>query len=321
MFDFIGVAVVVAVALFGYWLATRSSRVRNPFLKWIALAPSLFLASVGVVLFVLALVGYWRINRPGARPSPSAAKVEITPARVARGQQMSAVCGGCHSTKLGGPLVGRNFFEGGDGPPVGTIYAANLTAAGEIRTWTDGELIRAIREGVHKSGRSLAIMPSKAFHNMSDEDVQSIVAFLRSQPPQGQSSPPTKLNVVGALFFGLGVAETSAQPAITHPVIAPAPGPTAEYGKYLVAIAICADCHGVDLGGRVPRLPGPPRAPNIKAIVAAWSEDGFVRTFRTGVDPANHTVLPQMPWRSISNFASDDDLKAMYAYLRTLSPQ
>ena len=57
MFDFIGLAVLVAVALFGYWLATRLRRVRNPFLRWLALGPSLFLASVGGVLFVLALVG------------------------------------------------------------------------------------------------------------------------------------------------------------------------------------------------------------------------------------------------------------------------
>lgn len=320
MFDFMGVAVLVAIALLGYWLATRANRIRRPFLKWLALAPSLLLASVGVVLFVAALVGYWRINYPGGRPAASSAKVEITPARVARGQQLTAVCGECHSTKLGGPLHGHDFFEDG-GPPVGTIYAPNLTPAGEIRTWTDGELIRAIREGIHKSGRSLAIMPSKAFHNMSDEDVQSIVAYLRSQPPQGDASPPTKLNVVGALFFGLGVAETSAQPAITHPVVAPPRAATAAYGKYLVTIADCASCHGDDLGGRAPRLPGPPAAPNIKSIVSAWPEDGFVRTFRTGVDPANHTLLPQMPWRSVANFASDDDLRAIYAYLRTLSPQ
>ncbi|HXV17904.1 MAG TPA: cytochrome c, partial [Gemmatimonadaceae bacterium] len=128
-------------------------------------------------------------------------------------------------------------------------------------------------------------------------------------------------NVVGALFFGLGAAETSAQPPITRPVIAPPSGPTAQYGKYLVTIAGCGTCHGDDLGGRVPRLPGPPAAPNIKAIVSTWPEDGFVRTFRTGVDPANHTVLPQMPWRTVGNFASDDDLRAIYAYLRTLSPQ
>lgn len=317
MFDFIGVAVLVAVALLGYWLASRSTRVRAPVLKWLALAPSLLLASLGVVLFVGALIGYWQLNRPGQRPPLSRAGVEITPVRVARGQQLSAVCGECHSTRLAGPLLGHDFFEGG-GPPVGTIYAPNLTPAGEIRTWTDGEVIRAIREGIHKSGRSLAIMPSKGFHNMSDEDVQSLVAYLRSQPPVGKESPPTKLNVVGALFFGLGVAETSAQPAITHPVIAPSRGPTAAYGKYLVTIADCATCHGEDLGGRVPRGPGPPGAPNIKAIVSAWTEDGFVRTFRTGVDPANHTVLPQMPWRSVANFASDDDLKAIYSYLRTL---
>jgi mono/diheme cytochrome c family protein len=319
MFDFIGVVVLASIGLLGYWLASRANRIRNRLLKWIALAPSLLLSSLGISLLVTALVGYWQINRPGRRNVPSQVNVAVTQARVARGHQLSAVCGECHSIKLGGALIGRDFFAEG-GPPVGRIYAPNLTPAGEIQTWTDGEIIRAIREGIHKSGRALTIMPSKAFHHLSDEDVQSLVAYLRSQPREGKTSPSTKLNVVGALFFGLGLAQTSAQTAIDHQVIAPPPGPTADYGKYLVAIGNCADCHGDDLGGKSPSGPGPPPGPNIKAIVAAWNEDGFIRTFRTGVDPANHTVLPGMPWRSISNFASDDDLKAIYAYLRTLSP-
>jgi mono/diheme cytochrome c family protein len=181
-------------------------------------------------------------------------------------------------------------------------------------------LVRAIREGVHKDGRALVIMPSKAFHSMSDEDVQSIVAYLRSQPPAGTRSPPTKMNVLGASFLGLGMAETSAQPSITHPVVAPAAGPTADYGKYLVAIGNCADCHGADLHGKAPTGPGPPAAPNIAAIVSAWKQDGFVRTFRTGVDPGGHQVSKFMPWKSIGGFAGDDDLGAMYKYLRTLKP-
>jgi mono/diheme cytochrome c family protein len=318
MFDFIGMVVLAAIALVGYLLARRASRIRNSLLKWIALAPSLLLSTLGIVVSVMALLGYWQINRPGRRDA-SPAKVAVTQERVARGKQLSAVCGECHAIKFGGPLIGHDFFEG-EGPPVGTVYAPNLTPAGEIGTWTDGELIRAIREGIHKSGRALAIMPSRAFHHMSDEDVQSVVAYLRSLPPEGKTSPPTRLNVLGALFFGMGVAATSAQPAIDRAVIAPPRGPTAEYGKYLVAIGNCAECHGDDLGGMASSGPGPAPAPNIKAIVATWTEDGFIRTFRTGVDPANHTVLPGMPWRSISNFASDDDLKAVYAYLRTLSP-
>jgi mono/diheme cytochrome c family protein len=244
----------------------------------------------------------------------------MTPERIARGKQISAICGECHSAKLGGPLVGQNFFANGEGPPVGTLYAPNLTPAGEISEWSDGEVIRAIREGVHQSGRMLLIMPSKAFHHMSDEDVQSVVAYLRSQPPAGTRSPAARINVLGAEFFGTGMFPTYAQPSITAPVVAPRAGPDAVYGKYLVSIANCADCHGEDLRGRAPKGPGPPAAPNMIAIASQWDADGFVKTFRTGVDPRGHKLAPGMPWQSIANFASDDDLRAIYYYLKTLRP-
>ena len=157
------------------------------------------------------------------------------------------------------PLVGRNFGEGG--PPVGRLHAPNLTPAGEIGDWSDGEVIRAIREGVHKSGRPLVIMPSEIFHDLSDTDVQAIVAYLRSQPAVQPATPPTKLNVVAALFIGAGVFHTSAQMPITQPLVAPAEGASADYGKYLVSILGCRACHGENLEGRKPGGPGRRRGP------------------------------------------------------------
>jgi hypothetical protein len=69
-----------------------------------------------------------------------------------------------------------------------------------LADWSDGEIVRAIRQGVHRSGRSLLIMPSSSWHNLSDEDVQSIVAYLRSLPPEGSSTPPDRLNALGAVL-------------------------------------------------------------------------------------------------------------------------
>jgi mono/diheme cytochrome c family protein len=319
MFDLTGMLILAAVAALFFFAAKRASRIRHGVLRWLALGPSIFLASIAVALIVCGAIGFRILNSTGSHPIDANLKVEATPERLARGEQLSAICGECHSTKLGGPLVGRNFFEGG-GPPVGTLYAPNLTPAGEISEWTDGEVIRAIREGVHQDGRALIIMPTKSFHNMSDDDVQSVVAYLRSQPSAGKRSPAAKLNVVGALFFGLGIAETSVQPAITHPVVAPPRGDDATHGKYLLSIANCTECHGEDLRGRAPKGPGPPAAPNMIAIVSTWNADGFVKTFRTGTDPGGHKITREMPWQSIARFASDDDLKAIYAYLRSLNP-
>jgi len=319
MFDVAGMMILAAVAALFFFAAKRASRIRNRALRGLALGPSIFLSSIAVVLIICGVIGFRILNSTGSHPVDANLKVAATPERVARGEQISAICGECHSAKLGGPLVGRNFFEGG-GPPVGTLYAPNLTPAGEITGWTDGELIRAIREGVHQSGRALIIMPSNSFHNMSDDDVQSIVAYLRSRPPAGTRSPAAKLNVVGALFIGLGMAETSVQPAITDPVIAPPREANAAYGRYLLSIGHCTDCHGEDLRGRAPDGPGPPAAPNMIAIASAWDADGFVKTFRTGTDPGGHKLIGEMPWQSVARFASDNDLRAIHAYLKSLKP-
>lgn len=51
-----------------------------------------------------------------------------------------------------------------------------------------------------------------------------------------------------------------------------------------------------------------------------WTEDMFVKAMRTGRHMGvSREILPPMPWTSIRQ-ASDEDLKAMYAYLRTVAP-
>ena len=102
--------------------------------------------------------------------------------------------------------------------------------------------------------------------------------------------------------------------------MAPAEGTSADYGKYLVSVVGCHTCHGEHLAGRKQVGPGPPSGPNLTMIVPKWSREDFVKTLRTGVDPYNHTLLPGMPWKAISAFARDEDLEAIYAYLRGLTP-
>lgn len=325
MFDFIGVLILIMlVAVFGF-LTTRAWKLKKALLKWTGVFISGLLTLVPVALFVLALIGFSKLN---ARYDNPVAVIQVagTAAQIARGEQLANTCTSCHSPGNELPLSGSNFATKFDFPPMGTLYAPNLTPSGNIKDWTDGEVIRAIREGVHKDGRSLLIMPSGGFQNMSDEDVQALVAYLRSQPATGGPTPNNQFNLLGAIFMNLSDFRTAQKPVGN--VTAPLAG-TPEYGRYMVDIIGCRDCHGDQLQGRLDTgQPGPPAGPNLTLILPQWTEEQFMNFFNTGTLPGGGQVPiltlksgfsePRMPWTMVRAATTDDELKAMYAYLHSL---
>jgi len=327
MFDFVGVLVlVVLVALFGF-LATRAWRLKNGLLRWGGVVLSGLLTVIPLLLLALALIGFARLNQHFSNPAAQV-RVAGTPAQLARGQQLAHICAGCHSPDGRPVLSGVDFVSTFGFLPVGTFYAPNLTPSGNIRDWTDGEVIRAIREGVHQNGRSLLIMPSENFRHMSDEDVQAVVAYLRSQPPTGGPTPENQWNVLGAIFLNLSDFRTAQSPV--SGVTAPPPG-TPEYGHYLVSIIGCADCHGEQLQGRVDNgQPGPPAGPNLTLLVPTWTEAQFLKFMNTGLRPdgspvpdetlPNGTKRPRMPWDEVRASTTDAELHDLYTYLHGLAP-
>jgi mono/diheme cytochrome c family protein len=188
----------------------------------------------------------------------------------------------------------------------------NLTPAGPLQEWTDTEIAQAIRNGLHKNGRTL-LMPTEALRNLSDDDLASLIVFLRSQPPVQNETPALNPSPALAFFFGAGLAELGSPP-ITEPIVAPPKQPTAEYGAYLVGYQDCRTCHGVDLNGSSGGLAPP--APSARAFAQAWTLEQFVQTMRTGVDPGGHSIQPPMPWRMIGQM-DDVELAALYSFLRS----
>jgi cytochrome c553 len=327
MFDIAGIlALIGAVVLFGF-LTIRAWKSENMFLKWIGVFVGGLLTLIPLAMLVLALVGFAKLN--GQHDNPVAdVQVSGSPAQLARGEQLAHICTSCHSPGNELPLSGSNFAVKFGLPPLGTFYAANLTPSGNIAAWSDGEVIRAIREGVHKDGRSLLVMPSANFRSMSDEDVQALVAYLRSQPGTGDPTPDTRFNVLGAIFMNLADFRTAQQPVGS--VAAPAADPLAQ-GEYMVDIMACRDCHGEQLQGKVADgKPGPTPGPNLTKIVPQWTEDQFMTFFNTGTLPGGGQVPtvtlpsgftePVMPWPMVRAAATDEELQAMYAYLHSLSP-
>jgi mono/diheme cytochrome c family protein len=327
MFDLAGILILLVLILIFGFLSTRVWKLKNAFLKWVGMILAGLLTLIPAALLVLALLGYSKLNARFDNPVATI-RVEGTPAQIARGEQLANICLSCHAPGDQLPLSGSNFAAKFDFPHMGTLYAPNLTPSGNIQDWTDGEVIRAIREGVHKNGRSLLIMPVSSYRNMSDEDVQALVAYLRAQPESGGPTPDNRLNLLGAVFMNLSDFRTGQQPVAK--VAGPQAG-TLEYGRYMVDIIGCSDCHGTQLQGKLDNgQPGPPGGPNLTLIVPQWTEDQFMTFFNTGTLPGGSQVPiltlasgfsePRMPWPMVRAAATDAELKAMYAYLHSLPP-
>lgn len=315
MIDFVPLLVLTAlVVLFGF-LAFRAWGSKRAWLKWVGVILAGLLAFVFAIVLIVVVMGTLKLNQNYSASNPVVeVKVAGTPEQLARGKQLTQSCG-CHGENFGG-----TDFAAETGMPIGTLYAPNLTPAGDLKNWSDGEIVRAIREGVHKNGRSLIIMPATVFHHMSDDDVHSVVAYLRSLPPVEPDTAPNGLNALGAaLVATIFSSGQTVQPHITETITAPPQGVTAEYGGYLVSIIGCADCHAQNLAG-IKATDGPPPGPNLTTIVPKWSEQDFLNLMRKGTLPDGKQVGAEMPWQEFSKMTSDDELKAMYLYLHSLAP-
>ena len=295
-------------------------------------------------------LGYLYLRKPMQRPA-SGIRVARTPERIARGKflfETLADCDGCHSqrdfTRVGGPVVPSGRGRGNvlsalitDLP--GTVVAPNITPDLEtgIGRWTDGEKIRAIREGVDRDGRALfPMMPYTAFRNMSDEDVQALVAYLDTLAPVNNPLPTTRLD------FPVGLMIKSAPRPVSN-VPPPDRGNPVRYGEYVVQVAGCGECHTPAEKGRP--VPGRFLAggqvfhSTIGTVVSAnltpdnetgtgkWSRDFFQQKFRDYLDYANDGPpkvsgpdgFTLMPWLTFSRLPAGE-LDAIYAYLRTVKP-
>lgn len=288
---------------------------------------------------------------PSTRP-PSTVTVESTPELVARGQYLAwhvAVCVDCHSPRVhdrfsmppqkGFELAGGECYGKELGLP-GTACTPNITADKQygLGEWTDGEIMRAIREGVSRDGRTLfPMMPYVSYRDMSDEDLNAIVAYLRTVKPVSKPTLPSDFG----FFIRHGI--NSFPKPVEHPVSAPARTNTVEYGGYLVKMAGCHDCHTPrgafsfkeDLafsGGDEINNPGimHARAANItpdpETGIGNMTREQFISRFKsfedmeavmeTPIAPARQTI---MPWPLFAGM-TEEDLGAIYDYLRTLKP-
>lgn len=301
------------------------------------LAALVALLAVGIT----ATVGWRPLIGPKVR-ALTARRFEATPARAARGKYLTENVMGCFAchTRLdqrdpaGSYASSKVRGAGGtmeaDGQP--WLVAPNITPDGEtgVGGWTDDQLARAIREGVGRDGRALfPVMPYGGYRNLSDEDLAAVVVYLRAVEPVRNPLPKSEVP------FPLSRLINAAPEPVEAAIPEPDRSSPAKYGEYLVKISDCAGCHtprggmgqpveGLEYGGG--NLFGDGKGGAVAAAnitpdptgISYYDEALFVEAMRTGHVKAR-TLSPAMPWWAFKGM-TDEDLRAMFAYLRTLRP-
>jgi mono/diheme cytochrome c family protein len=312
MQDLIWQLLLVTAAIFLVWLSIRARRIGSRLLKWSGIVTAAALAGVAWGFLVLAFAGSIKQHRRSA-PVPEV-RVAGTAEQRQRGHAVvDSFCGSCHSKF--GPLTGGMDIGKELTAPVGSFITSNLTPAGALRHWTDGEIFRAIRNSIDARGHWLTIMSYTNAAKLSDADIYAVIAYLRSRPAAGvmTAEPPDHLNLLGRAMLGAGLLPAG-NPVFTGSLSAPPKGPTASYGEYILSYQDCRACHGPNLTGGVPGQIAP-MGPNLD-VVKAWNKNEFIATMRTGLDPTGRPLSELMPWRALGKM-DDEELTAVFEYLQS----
>lgn len=298
-----------------------------------------------ILILILGATGYIRFFKPNIPVKDI--NVTTTPDRVEHGEYLAnhvMVCMDCHSVRdwsyFSGPITPGTFGAGGDKFPremgfPGDFYSPNLTPH-HLKDWSDGEIYRAIASGVGKDGKPLfPLMPYLSYGKADIDDIYSVISYLRTLDPIKNDVPDSEVDFPMSLIMHMIPQEPKHQTR-------PPESDKVAYGKYLATIAACADCHTpfdqgqpvagmMYAGGREFTLPfGILRAPNITPDIAtgigSWTEEVWMNRFHSydsihklerkkGLTEYNSL----MPWNMYAGM-KEEDLKAIYAYLKSLDP-
>ncbi|GAA4470587.1 cytochrome c [Nibrella saemangeumensis] len=293
-----------------------------------------------LVLLLAAFCGYVLVTGIPTYEPPVTPKitVERTPARIQRGEAIAHLqCMACHADQEN-RLTGKHMD---DVPALfGKIYSKNITQDSEkgIGKWTDGDIIYFLRTGIRPDGTFAGVMPKYTL--MSDEDVKSVVAWLRSDrfpvQPSKNEAPEIEYS-----FFSKVLANTIMKPAEypQQPILAPDSTDQVAFGRYTAnAVADCYACHSGDMiqqdkvnpekskgfyGGGI-ELIGPDGKPVYTAnltfdeetgIARKYTREQFVQAVKYGVRPDGSMLRqPMAPRPSMSDY----EVGAIYEYLKTV---
>lgn len=294
-----------------------------------------------LVAAVLALALYVEVDGIPRYAPPAIPRlhVRVTPERVARGRELvTLTCAGCHEDPKTHRLTGKQMK---DLPPrFGTVFSKNITRDEEkgIGAWSDGEIEVLLRTGLKPDGQYLPIWMIKLPH-LSDEDLCSVVAFLRSDDPLVAPAAVDPPGVTRPSFLAKALSHVVFKPLPypAAPIVAPPRSDAVAYGRYMTFALDCYSCHSpdftkvdalhpektpgymtggndmVDLDGH--HILSANLTPDDDTGIGRWTEAQFVRAVREGFRPDGSVLRYPMEARPALGV---DEAAAIYAYLRTL---
>ena len=300
-----------------------------------------------IILFITGAGFYVKAFLPDVGPAPEM-KIVSTPEKIQRGSYLAnhvMICMDCHSTRdwnfYAGPMTGDSLGIGGErfgkeaGFP-GVIYAPNITPA-SLSTWSDGEIFRAITTGVRKNGKPIfPVMPHRNYGTLDPEDIEAIVAYVRSLPSLQHQVPESEYDFPFNFII-------NTIPQKSNFTKRPDSSDRLAYGKYMITAASCGDCHTpfesgkfdtafAFAGGRTFQMPGGLLTsvnitPDKETGIGNWTKEMFLSKFAAYRDSSfSHRPInfmkdasTIMPW-SVYSGMSDTDLGAIYDYLQSRKP-
>ena len=260
------------------------------------------------------------VNEPPSQAEMDALALERARARGKHIIESRTNCNGCHGRDFGGTVVIDNPLVGYWAAPNLTTGKGSVTAGFEAKDW-DHAVRHALRHDLRSSS-----MPSGEFLNLSDHELSDIVAYIRSRPPVDRTMAPVRLGPVFAFVVATqrqrNLVAFSIDHQKPHAVEPPPPAPSVEFGRHIAQV--CTSCHGPNLsGGKVQGDPNMPIVANLtphETGLKDWTEADFMRALHDGKRKDGTDISPMMPWKAYGQM-TDVELKAVWAYLRTLPPR
>jgi len=312
-------------------------------LKWVGIVIG------GLILIFAGFITYVNLALPNIEVEEIT--VDITPERIVRGEYLAhhvMACFDCHSKRhtdiYSFPIdfnslgAGAVAFDEKLGISVGSFYPANLTPF-NLGDWSDGEIYRALVNGVGKKGNALfPMMPYMNYSKLAKEDIYSVIAYLRTLEPVEAESPESVVN-----SFAFGTVMKLFFPQDPQHQEIPSKNNMLKYGEYITTAASCADCHTPIKSGKpildsafaggfeLTTLSGKKvRTANItpdkKTGIGNWTKEYFLSRFAEYRDSSiqNKEITDsdfhtEMPWIQYAGM-SDEDIIAIYTYLMSLKP-